>query len=176
MTVLATHRLRAPLDSVAIGMSLVCAVHCAITPLLIVVLPVLATTFWVHQDFHLWMLLLVVPMTLSAVLLGFRKHRDRLVLTLGGLGLAVLVSVAVYESFFVAIGHGGATGCAHCAGSGTGIGVATGAGESAGILGTTALVNMGGAGLLVAAHVRNFLRSRGQRCRPCPTHGEPALV
>jgi hypothetical protein len=44
-------------------MVVICGIHCLVTPLLLVALPILATTFWVDQNFHLWMLLLVLPTT-----------------------------------------------------------------------------------------------------------------
>jgi len=55
------------LDTLAVGMSLLCAVHCLLTPVLLVFLPILGGTFWVSNNFHLWMLLLVLPATLSGV-------------------------------------------------------------------------------------------------------------
>lgn len=86
------------LDTLAIGASLVCAVHCLATPVLLVALPVVATTVWVDAHFHLWMLGLVLPTSMLAVFLGCRKHRDKVVVGLCVAGLAVLASMAVYES------------------------------------------------------------------------------
>jgi hypothetical protein len=54
-------------DLFAVVMSMICAVHCLVTPIIIGVLPMLATTFWSDQHFHLWMLVLVVP---TAVITG----------------------------------------------------------------------------------------------------------
>ena len=70
------------LDSLAIGMSMICAVHCLLTPLLIVFLPIVATTVWVHEDFDRWMILLAVPTTSAAVFMGCRKHKDKAVFIL----------------------------------------------------------------------------------------------
>ena len=55
------------LDKLAIGMAGICAVHCLLTPVLVVLLPIVATSFFVHKDFHLWMLFGVLPTTLFAV-------------------------------------------------------------------------------------------------------------
>ena len=142
------------LDSLAISMSVVCAVHCLLTPLLIILFPILTTTFWVHQDFHLWMLFFVLPTTSLAVFLGCRKHRDKLVMGLSAAGLACLFAVSLYESFFHANGllQQGAE-CLHCA--------------QAGIkdhLRMTTFANILGGILLASAHVRNYRLCRRAHC------------
>lgn len=142
------------LDSVAISMSVVCAIHCLLTPVLVVLLPVLATTFWVHKDFHIWMLLLVLPTTSLAVFLGCRKHRDRFVLGLSLAGLSCLFLVSVYESFFHVnqlLHHG--SDCARCSGK-----------VSAGFFNFTTLVNICGGLLLASGHVRNYRICRRLHC------------
>lgn len=142
------------LDSLAVGMSMICAVHCLITPVVIGVMPVLATTFWTDQHFHLWMLLLVVPTAAVALFLGCRKHRDRLVVLFGALGLTVLSAVAVYESLIhstpVLQEH---VHCAHCAKR-----------EAGNLFTGATAANMVGAVFLTAAHVRNFLLCRQAKC------------
>jgi hypothetical protein len=85
------------LDQVAISMAVICGIHCLVTPLLLVALPIIATTFWVDQNFHLWMLLLVIPTTSLAVWSGCRRHRDRWVFGLAAVGLSLLVVALVQE-------------------------------------------------------------------------------
>jgi len=148
------------LDSFAIAMSVICAIHCMVTPILVAVLPVVTSTFWVHKDFHLWMLLLVVPMAAISLFIGCRKHKSRLVMVLGMIGLGFLVSVAVYESLFhstlVLQEH---THCAHCAQRGSG-----------NMLNLTTMANVVGAVFLTCAHTRNFLLCRRAKCcHDCPT-------
>ena len=99
------------LDSLAISMSVICAVHCLLTPVLVIVFPIVTTTFWVHQDFHLWMLFFVLPTTSLAVFLGCRKHRDKFVVSLSAAGLCCLFAVSLYESFYM-LQHG--SHCIHC--------------------------------------------------------------
>jgi hypothetical protein len=121
-----------------------------VTPILVAVLPVIASTFWVHKDFHLWMLLFVVPMALFSLFLGCRKHKSRLVLMLGLIGLGFLVSVAVYESVFhstlVQQEH---AHCVHCMQR-----------ESGNFLNTVTILNLTGAFFLTCAHGRNFILCR----------------
>lgn len=109
------------LDTLAISVSVVCAVHCLVTPVLIIALPVLAATFWVDENFHLWMIGLVLPTSAVAVFLGCRRHKDRAVLALSVMGLVLLTAIAVYES------------AAHAGGVWTWAGVAGGAEASGGV-------------------------------------------
>ena len=142
------------LDSLAISLSMLCAVHCLVTPILIVALPIVATSFWVHENFHLWMVLFVVPTTTVAIFMGCREHKDKAVLILGMAGLAFLVSIAAYETVFQAAAAAPASAhCDQCATSGEGSLV------NAGVLG-----NLAGGLLLVSAHVRNFLLCRRANC------------
>ena len=85
------------LDHLAIGMAAVCAIHCLLTPILIMAIPIIATSFFVHQDFHLWMIFLVLPTTIFAVFMGCRNHKDRVVLALSAIGLSVLLFALIQE-------------------------------------------------------------------------------
>jgi len=80
------------LDRLGMGMALVCAVHCLLTPILVVLLPIIATSFWVDQSFHLWMLAIVAPMTAFSFFMGCRKHHDGLLILLAGVGLVLLIT------------------------------------------------------------------------------------
>ena len=86
------------LDRAAIAMALVCGIHCLVTPILLVLLPVIGTTFWANGDFHLWMLVLVVPTTVLAAISGCRKHRDRMVAICATVGLLFIISATVRET------------------------------------------------------------------------------
>ena len=152
------------LDRVAITMSVVCAIHCLITPIILVALPIIASTFWVHEDFHLWMLFLVIPTTSLAVFTGCRKHKDRWVMTFAIVGLSLLITALITEMTGMA---SGCTGCSAC--SGPAEQTTTGA-DAKGFLGNTvpyyALVNTLGGLFLVAGHGRNFWLCRKAECKP----------
>ena len=141
------------LDSLAISMSVICAVHCLLTPVLIIAFPIVTTTFWIHQDFHLWMLLFVLPITSLAVFLGCRKHRDKLVVSLSAAGLCCLFAVSLYESFFHVNNMLQSSHCIHCA-----------QGELKDHFSLTTMINVLGGLLLVGAHVRNYYLCRRLRC------------
>ncbi len=146
------------LDKLAIGLAGVCAVHCLLTPVLVVLLPIVATSFFVHEDFHLWMLFGVLPTTTLAVFMGCRKHKDRWVGLFSVVGLCLLVSVVVSERMHNA-SHGAAVaGEAHCEDC------ARDLSESPLPVKKAAWVNTVGGLFLVGAHVRNFRLCRRRGC------------
>jgi len=78
-------------------MAVVCGIHCLVTPVLLVALPILATTFWVDENFHLRMLLFVIPTTSLAVWSGCRRHKDKWVLAAAIVGIGILIVAVVSE-------------------------------------------------------------------------------
>ena len=77
-------------DKAAIGLSLLCVVHCLVTPIAIVMFPALAVTFLEGESVHYALLFLVLPISLFSLLLGCRKHGQRNILLLGIFGLFLL--------------------------------------------------------------------------------------
>lgn len=143
-------------DKLAISMAAVCAVHCLLTPVLVVMLPILATSFFVHQDFHLWMLYLVIPTTSFAIYMGCRKHKDKWVATLSALGLSVLICALVFERQQAAA-HSAEEGahCPHCVRDVSEQTLPTHA---------AAWINTLGGLFLASGHVRNFRLCRRAKC------------
>ena len=86
------------LDRVAISASALCMLHCLVTPLLLVAVPIISSTFLADELFHKVLVAFVLPVSLIALFLGCRRHRDRVVLIFGSIGLFCLVLVA-------AVGH-----------------------------------------------------------------------
>ena len=78
------------LDRLGVGMALICAVHCLLTPVLIVLLPIIASTFWVNSEFHFWMLIAVVPLTTFSFFMGCKKHHDITLVVLAISGITLL--------------------------------------------------------------------------------------
>lgn len=142
------------LDRFAIGMAALCAVHCLLMPILLIALPIFATSLFAHEDFHLWMLWLVLPSTGVAIFLGCRKHQDRWTPALSIVGLAIVTSVALHDG----LGHGAVPREAHlCSGCAQGHGPARG-------LPTCAWLNTLGGLFIAAAHTRNFHLCRKGLC------------
>ncbi|WP_448248774.1 MerC domain-containing protein [Thalassotalea agariperforans] len=79
-------------DKFAIGLSMLCAIHCLVLPILLALLPSLAA-FNLHDEaFHKWMLIAVIPTSLYALTMGCKKHHRYHLLVLGMLGLTLMVS------------------------------------------------------------------------------------
>ena len=136
------------IDKLAISMAVLCAIHCLIVPILIVAVPLINTTFFVHEDFHLWMLVAVFPTTLASILMGCRKHKDKFVLSACFLGLAFLVAAFFLQQ----------QGIAHCELCATDAN-ATGSAPS-----MIAWINTIGGVFLILAHSRNFYLCRKLAC------------
>lgn len=107
-------RAQESLDRFAMGASIVCLLHCLLTPLLVVFFPIIAGTLLARESFHSVLLFWVLPTSLIALWIGCRRHKDVWVSLLVPLGLAVLVGAAVWGE---AIGGEGGEKIATVAGS-----------------------------------------------------------
>ncbi len=86
-------------DRFAIGGSLLCAIHCLLSPLLLLFIPLNNTAF--HLDEHISHQLitsLVAPVSAVAFIMGYWRHQNNIVSALGGLTLVLLV-------IFIYLGH-----------------------------------------------------------------------
>jgi hypothetical protein len=85
------------LDKLAVGLSVLCLVHCLALPVALLLMPGLGSlVVGTESPFH-WVLLgLALPVSGYALWHGYRHHGRRLVLVLGMLGLALM---------FVAVSH-----------------------------------------------------------------------
>lgn len=78
-------------DRMAIGLSFLCTLHCLATPVLLAVVPSLTALALDNEAFHLWMLAAVLPISGFALTVGYSKHKHMPVLTVGGLGLLLMI-------------------------------------------------------------------------------------
>jgi hypothetical protein len=76
------------LDQSAVALSGLCLLHCLALPFVVGLLPFVGPVGDDH--FHLQMLLLVIPVSVLAFGLGFRRHRSTGILFAGALGLTLL--------------------------------------------------------------------------------------
>jgi hypothetical protein len=77
------------LDRTAVTLSGLCLLHCLALPVVIALLPFaneLGDGHW-----HAQMLIVVVPVSVVAFALGFRRHRSGQVIAVGTLGLLLLI-------------------------------------------------------------------------------------
>ena len=81
-------------DKAAMGLSLLCTLHCLALPLFSFLLPTVSSLSLEDEGFHFLMLMMVLPISSFALLMGFKNHKNSKVLVMGVLGLIIL-SIAV---------------------------------------------------------------------------------
>jgi len=154
---------RKTVDRAAISLAVVCGLHCLATPILIVALPIIATTFWVDENFHLWMLLFVIPTTTLAIWSGCRRHKDKWVVVSAALGLGILVSALIAERIEHAHDTEAFQVDAHKMAAETGEAASSKTAVTESLTWYAWLNTLGGC-LLIAGHTRNFLLCRKDNC------------
>lgn len=83
-------------DKLAISVSLLCVLHCLLTPILLIAVPVFSSTLLAGEAFHQFLVFLVLPLSAAAILLGCRHHKDFWVLGISVLGLSLLTFTAFF--------------------------------------------------------------------------------
>ncbi len=86
-------RKRINADRVGVIASTLCAIHCAVTPFLLILLPTFGK-IWSHPATHWGMALFVVPIAVAMMTAGYRKHRRKWIVAIGSLGVALVIAGA----------------------------------------------------------------------------------
>ncbi len=63
------------LDSVGSIVSFICAIHCFLTPLVVVFLPLAIAGSLGHTTIHSWLVIVSLVLALFSVILGHRRHK-----------------------------------------------------------------------------------------------------
>lgn len=90
-------RPRSLLDRIGATGSLLCAIHCALLPLVIAVLPSLGVAAWLGSGFEEGFVLFATALGLFSMVWGYRRHRAVQALSLMIPGLAVLWFGVLYQ-------------------------------------------------------------------------------
>jgi hypothetical protein len=94
------------MDRLAIGLSVLCTVHCFATPILLSLLPSIGALEFNSEQFHFWILVAVIPTSLLALSLGCKKHKRLRYISFGVVGITLmLVAVTLGESLFGEVGE-----------------------------------------------------------------------
>lgn len=83
-------------DRVAVSLSALCTFHCLILPLLTVLIPSFVALPLQDEAFHIWMVVAVVPISLFALTMGCKKHKNFTMLLIGAVGLIILTVAAFF--------------------------------------------------------------------------------
>jgi uncharacterized membrane protein len=89
------------LDGAAVLLSALCLVHCLLLPFIVAGLPLLAQFYDGHL--HAQMLVVVVPLSVVALGIGFRGHRNRHIVASGATGLLILIVGATIAHEYMGI-------------------------------------------------------------------------
>lgn len=153
------------LDRTGVLASVLCAIHCAAAPILLILAPTLGG-LWVHPVSHLVIAAVVLPVAALALRSGFRVHRRPLVLILGMLGVGLVAIGAVFPYLAESAAAAGSEACDDCCPSIV-IDEATGT-EQIHIPPATILTTAGGIALIIA-HLTNL-----RCCAGCRAQAHPA--
>ena len=85
-------------DRIGVFASVLCAIHCAATPFLLLFLPVFGKA-WAHPASHWLMALVVVPLAAATVYFSYRRHRRKWVVVSAVLGIIFVIVGAAAPSF-----------------------------------------------------------------------------
>lgn len=94
------------LDRFAILLSSICAIHCVALPIVAGIVPLLGPAldhghgiheFWFHQ----FILLFVFPVSVFALIAGYRCHRNRIPVVFGAIGLGTLIMTALFAETLI---------------------------------------------------------------------------
>jgi hypothetical protein len=88
--------LRSFIDRFGAAGSMICAVHCALTPLLLAAIPSLGLSVWLSDGFERGFVLFVSVVGLFSLIWGYRRHRAFRALGMLLLGLTILWAGAYY--------------------------------------------------------------------------------
>ena len=92
-------------DRIGIFASVLCAIHCALTPVLLIMLPTFGKA-WAHPSTHWGMALVVIPIAVFMMRKGYQKHARKWILAVGSVGIVFIVAGAILP--YVELGNVGA--------------------------------------------------------------------
>jgi len=84
------------LDRSAIGLSVLCLLHCIAVPVAFVVSFSFPALWMVDERFHQFLVFLVLPTSFLALALGCKKHRTWVVAAWGICGITLLLVAALF--------------------------------------------------------------------------------
>lgn len=83
-------------DGGAVFASSLCLAHCLLLPIVVALSPTLAGMLDLGEGFHLWMVAIAIPISVTALIHGYRRHGRKGPGYAGGTGLALLAAGVLY--------------------------------------------------------------------------------
>ena len=94
----ADSKFMAKADRIGIGASVLCAIHCAAAPFLLLLLPTFGK-IWAHPLSHILVAMLVVPLAAFSIRRGYLSHQKRWVLITAYVGIIIVLTGAALPAF-----------------------------------------------------------------------------
>lgn len=88
-------------DKASITLSLLCAIHCLAAPFLLTLLPTSTLFFLGDEMFHIGLLIAILPLSAYSLTVGCKKHKQYRLLTIGFVGLGILLVAALFGHDFL---------------------------------------------------------------------------
>ena len=85
-------------DRIGICASILCAIHCAAAPFLLLLLPAFGK-IWAHPLSHILVAMLVVPLAAFSIRRGYLTHQKKWVLVTAYIGIFVVLTGATLPAF-----------------------------------------------------------------------------
>ena len=98
-------------DRVGASASFLCAIHCALLPFVLTVLPLLGLGFLAGHQFERGFVLFAATLALFALVGGYRRHRRPLPLLLAAPGLALLLLGVTWATEYNIVVHSVMVAC-----------------------------------------------------------------
>ena len=81
-------------DRIGILASILCAIHCALTPALLIMLPTFGKA-WAHPSTHWGMAIIVIPIAAFMMRKGYQKHAKKWIVAVGSIGIVLIIIGAI---------------------------------------------------------------------------------
>ena len=85
-------------DRLGVAASVLCAIHCAVAPVLLIALPTFGK-IWAHPASHALVAIFIVPLAAFSILKGYRKHQKRWILVSAMIGIFFVLGGAALPAF-----------------------------------------------------------------------------
>ncbi len=82
--------LQTTFDKTAIGLSILCAIHCLFLPLIVTLAPASQSFALADESFHQFLIWGIIPISVFALAMGCRRHKSLHVSYFGAAGLGLL--------------------------------------------------------------------------------------
>ena len=85
-------------DRAGVAASVLCAIHCALAPILLIALPSFGRV-WAHPASHVLVAVFVVPLAVFSIRKGYRTHQKRWIPITASLGILLVLIGAMLPAF-----------------------------------------------------------------------------